>query len=246
MESHFIKGFDKRYSIMADGNVVCHYRYNRSNKKLYYNPPRILTKNNTNGSINVTFLNAKTKKRSSHSVFKLMCIYFNISKPDNLHRWVSDYLDGNHRNHEISNLGFKLFNGCNHKYKVEIFENKTKTCNKCGKIKKYEEFGRTGKGTLKFSCKSCMYHYGLPYVRKYRKDNPEKIKKIVREYRCKNPDRHKEYSRTVRLKLSDNYVRSQLYMELSRSGANDPHITQEMIDIKRIMIQCSRLIAQQQ
>jgi len=244
MESHFIEGFDNRYSIMADGNIVCHYRYNRSNGKVYYNPPKILSKNSANNGVSVSLINIE-RKAILCSVFGLMCTYFNISKPDNLHRWLPYYLDGNSKNHEISNLSFRLFDGYNCKHKIRIFENKTKTCNRCGKIKKYEEFEHTDKGTLKLCCKSCLHSKALYFVKKYHKDNPERVKKTALEYRRKNPDKFRGYNKKTRLELSDSYVKYQLYAQLSRLGVTNPHITQEMIDLKRIMIQCTRLIREQ-
>lgn len=160
MDGKYVEGFAKRYSIMVDGNVVCHYRFTKKGK---VKGDVILSKNKTNHkNTNYTVaLQRPDKTISRISVFKLMARAFSIEKPDKNHKYIPLYVDGDYTNHCLTNIGWKLYIRSNFNFYPTINylhgNIVSKKCGQCGNVKYIKHFYlRKSTNCYKNICTKCV------------------------------------------------------------------------------------------
>lgn len=77
--------------------------------------------------------------------------------------------------------------------------------------------------------------------KEYRKDNAERIAKQQKQYRKDNVEKEKQYRKYIAENITDAYIRRALSVQsLPRIPA--AHITQEMIELKRVEIKMQRAL----
>lgn len=120
-------------------------------------------------------------------------------------------------------------------------DNITCVCRKCGQEKPLSEFVNNKMCALghAYTCKQCASQY----MRKWRADNPEKVRENSRKQRITNPEKVREKSRKYRRKAREEL--SYYYLKRQLKNRHLP-ITPEMIDYKRIQLKLYREIKNQQ
>lgn len=99
METKFIEGTNKQYSIREDGNVIRHYRWDKWGNKLIKDvvvKSYIRTKKNS-----ITVVVVFGFPQQQHSIRRLMENYFDI---EGEYSKILGYKDGDKTNHSLSNL----------------------------------------------------------------------------------------------------------------------------------------------
>jgi len=121
------------------------------------------------------------------------------------------HIDGNTINDTINNLKF-----------IDTFYSYCTICNK--KIKETHGEGFATKCSV---CKN----------KEFRLLNPVKIKEYKKTYKNKNPFKNLEYNKKQVLNITDVYCKQKLY----RRGINLSCVTNDLIEIQRILIKTKRL-----
>ena len=111
-----------------------------------------------------------------------------------------------------------------------------RTCKKCGIEKDIEEFTKASKCMFGRShrCKECHAKATMMY----RNKNKERISDHNRRHKNKNKEKILAINRNNIKNLSDLYIKSQM---CQRSNLKASDITQEMIELKREILQYKRI-----
>ncbi len=122
----------------------------------------------------------------------------------------------------------------------------TKICTKCKEKKTFDFFTKKSKikDTLRSVCKECCKKSYREYYKKnpdtctkYRRENPGYASLQSKKYVEKYPEKRILMQRKQRDNLPDWYIKDQLKV----IGFNSNQITDELIEVKRLIIKTKRL-----
>lgn len=256
LRQYFIEGFDEKYSIREDGNVVSNYLINNKGNRTYreriigkwlshktpvvslYTPKSASTKEKD------TRTNFKTKVKNI-SVYSLMIKYFNIQKPDEFHNYEIYPFDGDENNTELKNLKYKISFKIEYPYKINIFYNDdgdilSKICGICGKnveIKHYSLSSLTNGYNIQ--CNPCRGKKGWELLKK----NPEGMeRKRATQIKYNKLPHVKERNNKLGKMRIKNISNSYLNTLIRQQGLDPSCFTEEMKDIYRLNIKIKREI----
>ena len=157
MKYIIIQGFDGKYSITDNGEVLQNWKLTNKGRFLI---SRILKKCITNKKhpvLMVTLFDVNGHKHYK-SVSKLMSTYYMKHPPDNQHKYLVAYKDNNIENQSIENLFYAIStSGKSVKYvpKTNLFGTE-KVCSSCGFIKHLDYFqANLRSGNKRNECNAC-------------------------------------------------------------------------------------------
>lgn len=214
MEQYFIKGFDDRYSIREDGNVIRHYLI-RNDKKVYKDI--VVNKYIPNKSVNYCVVLSKPRQEHGKDVLlsKLMIEYFNLKTPDDSHTYKLHFRDNDKSNYSLENIYFDLDIKKDYSFYPKVFHEGrdviSKVCGNCGEHKVINNFRQSKLGYYLHVCKTCWRKFND-------KPSRDKAHRIIRE-QLKNP-----------------YINRLLRKE----GENPDNYNASMIETKRLIIKIKR------
>jgi hypothetical protein len=169
MRERYIQGTQKKYSINENGEVFINYKYSNVGKKSYKRQKvSVYLNGKKSKSPGVNIL--KNGKTTNLTLPILMIEAFKIKPPDDNHRYITYYINGDMFDNSIKNIGFKVYVERKWKYDPLVFHKKriviSKKCCDCGEIKLAKEFHlQENSNTYRNQCEKCRNDERWAYIK---------------------------------------------------------------------------------
>lgn len=246
MKEFIIKRSRNRYSIREDGVLFSNYTYIRGKRVDKRVKKAILHSNPKSISSHVEiYIEAKLKRVS---MIKLMEEYFKLKTPDDNHRYIPFYIDGDNLNNSVDNIGYKILLNKDWRFTPKITHKGrkviSKRCCNCGDTKRVSEFQLLSKSnTYTNYCETCR---NIQNYKRIKSDTNKYKQHTERSSKFRYSEKGKEYYGAYKKPYDDNYREGikdgYLNNLIKRRGLNPDTFNEEMKDVLKLSVMIDRHI----